>query len=1205
MGNFFKNLRVFNKIIISFMVILLITLLIGIVGFNNLTRLNDLNTLLYEKEFITVKHLELSINSLLKTEIALKEKLLSKSIEKSQLLADKVNKQKLEMIENFKIAEPLFMSQTNKELAASILTQLYILNESLDDINYLTTDINILQSNLIKYKNKFDDFNVKFEKLKNDIFLLESKKFERTQYYFEQGQLTIDQGKIFLLILIILSLVFSILMSLYMAKIITYPIFLIRDALKQVEQGNYQNMDKPYNDETGEVIQHFNSMIDSLNISRTYNEEQSWLKDGISRLSNILLSDNNLKDISQKAISFICEYTNCQSGAIYLLNQDKLNLISSYAFSDKKNLSQNYKVGEGIIGQVVIEKKPIILKDIKQEEKNIDSALFTVLAKNIISSPLVFDDEVLGAFELASLYEIDEIKKEFIIQANKIIATNIYSTIQNDKVKKLLLIAEKSQKETQEKVYEIQRMNAELEEQQQQLRSSARQMQQANSELEEQQQQLQQQTEELKQSNSALELQKEQIAKKEEEARLANTNLLNAQKELDERANQLELSNKYKSEFLSNMSHELRTPLNSIILLSQILSRNQSLMSSDIEKIKVINNAGNELLKLINDILDLSKIEAGKMSLDIREFSLLEILEEEIRYFKSLANEKNISFSIENYFNNDIKIKSDSQKISQIIRNFLSNAFKFTKEGFIKVIIEKSNIINKPIKISVRDTGIGINEEKHNIVFQAFSQADGSTSRLYGGTGLGLSIALKLADLINGEINLESKENQGSTFSLIIPYTIAEDIIDNAIIIEDKKIDKTVSNKKEEKKENKIIFDDKNNIFSNDKVVLIIEDDIDFANSVKYVNEELKLKSIIALNGKDGLDYALRYKPSAIILDLGLPDINGVEVLHELKTTRELKHIPVHIISGNDKEQFELQKNGALGFKQKPISAEDLSSILSNMITFTEKKNKKVLIVEDNAQQLMAITELIKHNNILCNGVKTKDEAIKEIDKNIYSVIVVDLTLKDGNGYDICRYIKTNKIKLPIIIYTGKELNQEEENELKKISDTIVLKTVYSGERLLDEIYLFLHISNKEDVSSYISNVSNINKEIDLTNKTILVADDDVKNTYVITAALEKTNAKILYAKNGKEAVDITNQRIDIDLILMDIMMPIMNGYEAIELIKSNNNKKHIPIIAVTAKALKDDKAKCFEVGANDYLTKPIDFDVLLNIVEKWVHKKI
>lgn len=1221
MINWFKNLKIFSKIIISFAVILLITLIIGFIGLNNLNKTNNINEEMYKKEFMTAKNVEKTISSLLYMDKYLEDKILSHDSKEKEFYNKKIQEHKIALLSSFKKASEMFRSQRNKELSVEFYANWSVFEQNFEFVNSIADSLD--DKELEKAEN-LEESRVKpnSEVLEKILFQIEETKYKVSNDFYIQSQEIFEASRLNLLILLVLAIVVSLLIAILLAKTITSTVFNLKNSLEQVTTGNLDiHIDAPFKDELGDVINGFNSMISSLKDSKRFTDEQNWLKDGLNKLSIKLAGDNSLSTLTNKSISFLAEYLSAGSGVIYCLDHENqiLKLLSSYAFSERNNLSNVYKIGEGIIGQTALEKKPILLKNIKRDDMTIVSGTVEQAPVNIIAFPLIYENELYGVIELAFFEQLTQLKQEFINQAAKTISTSIYSVAQSDKVKDLLVIAENSQKEAQQKAYEVQKANAELEEQQQQLQQQSEQMLQANAKLEEQQQQLQQQTEELRQSNSMLELQKQQVQEKEEETNKINSQLLITQSELDERANQLELSNKYKAEFLANMSHELRTPLNSIILLSQILSRNkrENLTGEDVEKVKVINNAGNELLRLINDILDLSKIESGKATLEIRDFYLNEVIDEQSQYFGSLASEKGLNFIINNEMKNqNLMIRSDSQKISQILRNFLSNAFKFTSEGDITITIKDSGNKEKPLSISVKDSGIGIPKDKQDLIFQAFSQVDGSTSRMYGGTGLGLSIAVELAKMLKGEIKLESEAGRGSSFILNIPYSIegseiveykeekalnnTQNIVKNLVANEPKKESLPIKSQKI-----KCIEDDRNNISHGDRVVLIIEDDVDFANSVKYVNQDLNFKSIIATNGRDGLEYAFKYKPSGIILDMGLPDMNGVDVLNELKTTRELKHIPVHIISGNDKEEYDLQKKGALGFQQKPVSENDLNSILMNMVSFSEKKDKKVLIVEDNQQQLIAISELIKDHNIETYGVRTQKDAITEIDTGIYNLIIVDLGLKEGSGYAICDYIRQKSLNIPIIIYTGKQLTQDEEKELKKVSDTIVIKTVHSGERLIDEISMFLHVVSEKDNTNYISKVNNIKKDLELDGKTILIVDDDIKNTFVLTTALEQTNAEIVTAKNGREAIEVLEETPNIDLILMDIMMPVMNGYEAMEAIKADGKVKHIPIIAATAKALKDDKIKCFEAGADDYITKPIDFDVLLNIVEKWIDKKV
>lgn len=764
---------------------------------------------------------------------------------------------------------------------------------------------------------------------------------------------------------------------------------------------------------------------------------------------------------------------------------------------------------------------------------------------------------------------------------------------------------------------EMRHANAKMEEQQLVLEQQAEEMRQSNAKMEEQQLALEQQKEELNQTNKKLIDQQEDL--KEEQVRMnqLNTELIEVQDELNKKADQLEQSSKYKSEFLANMSHELRTPLNSVILLSQLLAKNKkkNLEIPEVEKLNVINKAGKDLLNLINDILDLSKIEAGKLNIELRDFPVHILLEDQEHYFTSIAAEKEVSLVIENDFSESLMIRSDSHRIAQILRNFMSNAFKFTKNGSVTLKLSKSDKKNLPLRFSVIDTGIGVSKDKQDQVFEAFSQADGSTTRLYGGTGLGLSISVNLAKLLGGEITLESQIGVGSNFSLFLPYSTEQtlkktDAIDN-YLSESNDFDNTKKNtktklKKEEKYLSKI-SDDRNSLKIGDNVVLIVEDDINFANSVAFTAKEMGLKSLIALTCNDGIEMAKKYRPSGIMLDLGLPDKSGMELLRELKATNEFKDIPIHIVSGDDSQVQKAKTSGAVGFQMKPALEDDLIKILKTMTTLNQKNNKRLLIVEDNKVYKENIMEIFSNQGVIVDGAETEEEAKNKIDKNQYDSIIIDLYLENGSGYSICKYINEKNIKTPIIVHTGKDLSENEEIELKKVADSIILKTVNSYERLIDEVSMFFNISKdkkaEETKDKYLSNLTDSKslQDLDLENKKILVVDDDIKNIFVLTSALEETNAEIFTGKNGKEGIDILNKNPDIDLVIMDIMMPVMNGYEAIEEIRANPKFKDTPIIAATAKAMKDDREKCINAGASDYITKPIDLNLLMAMLEKWI----
>ncbi len=746
-------------------------------------------------------------------------------------------------------------------------------------------------------------------------------------------------------------------------------------------------------------------------------------------------------------------------------------------------------------------------------------------------------------------------------------------------------------KELRERQTKLEETNAEMEEQQQQLEEANAEMEEQQQQLEETNAQMEEQQQYLEEANAKMEEQQLQLTTTADKLNEKNQTLTKSQKEL-------QASNEYKSEFLANMSHELRTPLNSIILLSKMLSKNKQehLDEKEVKKIEVINHSGNELLRLINDILDLSKVEAGKMSLNLSEIDTTILLQQFQDMFEHTAIDKGLELIIKDELNTTFI--NDEDKLSQIIRNLLSNAFKFTKNGYIELGIIDSGEEDRPIQIYVKDSGIGIPEKKQKLIFEAFSQADGSTSREYGGTGLGLSITKEFAKLMKSYVKLESIENEGSTFSILLPKSAGK--LSQKLIKERKpeyKIDKIVIDKIDKNE----IIDDRENISVSDGVMLIIEDDINFIEILKHKINNINLKALIATSGNEGLELAKKYKVDGVLLDLGLPDMSGVEILRELKQDIKTKHIPVHIISAEDKDNLP-QKLGAVGFIQKPAKEEDIDDAIKKLYETHNKKPKHILIVEDDKNQQDAMIGLIEdeESSIELKAVDSAKIAIEELKKGFYDIVIIDLGLSSGSGYEICDYMKKNNIETPIIIYTGRDLSEDEANKLRIYTDSIILKTANSDERLLEDIELFLH-NIKTTTEKQIEKPKSL--EVNLEGKYILVVDDDAKNIFVLSSALEEEGIDVIDAKNGKIALEILREEKNIDLVLMDIMMPVMNGYEAIAEIRKDKRLKHLPIIAATAKAMKDDKQKCIDVGADDYISKPLDLDLLIKMVKAWVNK--
>jgi len=744
----------------------------------------------------------------------------------------------------------------------------------------------------------------------------------------------------------------------------------------------------------------------------------------------------------------------------------------------------------------------------------------------------------------------------------------------------------------------------ELAKQGEELQTQQEELKQMNEELEEQAQNLKQQQEELQMTNEELEEQTQSLEAK-------NLEVEASKNDIEQKTKQLEISSKYKSEFLANMSHELRTPLNSLLILSKDLSenRNKNLDSIQVESAEIIYKSGCDLLVLINEVLDLSKIEAGKMSINIEPVSLKNFTNELIREFKHHAEQKGLKLNAKLDQKLPELIRTDSQRLNQILKNILSNAIKFTEKGSVSISIDRNT--ESTVIISITDTGIGIMEDKQLAIFEPFQQAEGGTSRKYGGTGLGLSISRELAKLLGGEIKLSSKLNEGSTFSLIIPLEIVQEQEYKSANTPDSYREKeSALSKPRLLNESKYlnypnVKDDRDTITDDDKTVLIIEDDLKFAAILLKQANKKGFKCLSAATGEDGLSLALKYKPQAIILDMVLPGINGHAILLELKANPSLRHIPVHIISAKERS-LELIREGAVEYLMKPVAKEDLEGAFNRIENFVSRKIKNLLIIEDNENSRKAMRILIGNGDVKCFEAATGKEALTLYEQNHIDCIILDIGLPDTSGFELIyklENIKGHNLP-PVIVYTGKELTKEENNELQKYAESIIIKGVKSEERLLDETALFLHrtISNLPKSKQLIIN-NLYDREAIFNSKKILLVDDDMRNLFALSKILKERGMEIIKAENEKNALEMLNMHPDIELVLMDIMMPEMDGYEAMKQIRSQVKFENLPVIALTAKAMKDDKQKCIDAGANDYITKPIDIERLLSLMRVWLSK--
>ena len=861
-------------------------------------------------------------------------------------------------------------------------------------------------------------------------------------------------------------------------------------------------------------------------------------------------------------------------------------------------------MGEGLVGQAALEAKPIIFGDVPDDYIRINSGLGNAVPKNILVYPLLYDGNVKGVIEIGTAKEISELDNQLLALVSENTSIAINSAQSRDQLKELLEETQRQSEELESQQEELRQTNEELQEKTQMLEKS-------EAELKAQQEELQQTNEELEEKADLLEAQKEKLEI--------------AKVDIEAKARELEITSKYKSEFLANMSHELRTPLNSILILAQLMSdnKNNSLGVKEVEFSKNIYNSGTDLLRLINEILDLSKVEAGRIELDISEVNIDEVIADMQSTFNEIANTKSIEFKT-NYQKETIDgtFFSDRERIEQILRNLLSNAFKFTdREGTVSIDIglapkkihfnsSRLKELKDVISFSVTDSGIGIPEHKHRLVFEAFQQADGSTKRKYGGTGLGLSISRELANALGGEIHVQSEEGKGSTFTLYLPLKF-----DSKMIVPlNKEIQvKGVTQHKKGDVEEKIdiefstesLKDDRFVIKDNDKIILILEDDENFANILLNLIRERGYKGIVSYKGNTGLSLARYYKPDAILLDMKLPAMDGAEVLSHLKNDPNLRHVPVQIISGYDrrKEGIEL---GAFGFLRKPLSKDDLKEAFDRIEEFISKKLKKLLIVEDNKAQNKAIKELIGNSDIKSYSAFGGEEAFTILLKEKFDCIIIDLGLPDVSGFDLLEKIKANKELngIPIVVYTAKDLTKDEAAKLNKLANTVVLKTADSHERLLDETILFLHRvesklpAEKQQIIRKLHRTDEV-----LKNKKVLVVDDDMRNIYSVTNVLEEEGMLCITAENGSESLKILKSNPDIDIILMDVMMPEMDGYEATMEIKKIPKFSKIPIIALTAKAMKGDREKCLEVGMSDYIAKPVNLEQLLSLMRVWLYR--
>ncbi|MDM8549664.1 response regulator [Desulfobacterales bacterium HSG2] len=937
------------------------------------------------------------------------------------------------------------------------------------------------------------------------------------------------------------------------------------------------------------VAKAINRMVDNFAEFVRQNEREDWLKTGQNQLNDQMRGDPDEKKLADNVITFLAGYLNAQIGTLYLAEEesDTLRLAGSYAFARRKELGDRIKIGEGLAGQAAYEKKMISVTGIPEDYTRIRSATGDAMPNNIVIAPFLLEGQLIGVIELGAFHEFSDRETDLLNNVMESVALSFNSV--------------RNRMRTNELLGETQRQAEEVESQAEELKA-------ANEELEQQSREMESLNEELEEKAEALEVQKEDIEQKN--------------REVEEKAEELAIASKYKSEFLANMSHELRTPLNSLLLLSAGLSRNRerNLTPEQVESVTIIHNGGKELLQLIDEILDLSKIEAGMMETDFRSVPVREIAGRMGQKFGHMAEAKGLELKISTDQDLPDSIVTDRNRLDQILTNLLSNAIKFTSKGSVTVDFSQPGSEDagkflrsglKPeetVAIAVTDTGIGIPPGKKQVIFEAFQQAEGGTARKYGGTGLGLSISRELATLLGGEIRVRSIVGEGSAFTLLLPVAAKPP----SQAEERKRRERPApmpemraSEISEADTSAKSIQDDRENLGENDTVLLIIEDDLKFAEILLNQCRDRGFKCLATPNGSDGLELAVRHLPSGIILDLHLPDMDGRSVLTALKENTATRHIPVHIISADERNPDALRQ-GAVGFLTKPVSQEQLDGIFLRFREFADKDVKDLLVVEDDEPTRKAVTELIGNSDVRITGVASGQEAFKLFQSASFDCMILDLKLPDMSGFELLDRLRQEKeIRIPpVIVHTGRELTEEEHHYLLEYTESVVIKGVRSQERLLDETALFLHrivgnlSAERQKMIRQLYDPEYLFKD-----KKVLAVDDDIRNLFALTRLLQEQGMEVLRAEDGQKALKLLETESDVSLVLTDIMMPGMDGYELIRRIRKQKQFRELPVIALTAKAMKEDRAKCIAAGASDYIAKPVDEQRLFSMMRVWLYQ--
>jgi signal transduction histidine kinase/CheY-like chemotaxis protein/HAMP domain-containing protein len=924
--------------------------------------------------------------------------------------------------------------------------------------------------------------------------------------------------------------------------------------------------------EVAELKDNINTMIYNLRVTTETNQEQDWLKTNLAKFTRMLQGQRDLFTVGKTLLSELAPLVDAHQGTIYQVEGESdrkaLRLLAGYA--QRPDQPQSIELGQGLVGQCAMEQQRILLTEVPAGYTRVHSSLGEANPASIVVLPVLFEGQTKAVIELASLHPFSTTHISFLEQLTQSIGVVLNTIEATMRTEGLLL-----------------------------------QSQQLTVELQSQQKELQQTNEELAQKAR-------QLADQNAEVERKNTEVEQARRALEEQAAELALTSKYKSEFLANMSHELRTPLNSILVLGQQLATNSSgnLTTKQVESARNIHSSGSDLLNLITDILDLSKIESGTVTVEAEEISFSSLRDSIERNFRHVAEAKNLPFELEFSANLPRTMTTDPKRLQQILKNLLSNAFKFTAQGHVSVSIRPVpdgwtpghpvlSRASEVVSFAIADTGIGIAAEKQKLIFEAFQQADAGTSRKYGGTGLGLAISRELAALLGGEIRLVSTPGQGSTFTLYLPAFYLQPVVEtNRSVTPSVPLVLPVTR-------DEVVADDRDAIQPGDQTLLIVEDDPHYARVLIGLARDKGFKGIVASRGSAAIALARQFQPSAITLDVFLPDMLGWTVLNNLKLDSTTRHIPVQIVSVEEERSHALA-HGAFAYTVKPATTEGLDECFDRIKRFIQPRVRRLLIVEDNSIEAKSIEELLGHDDIEISTAATGAEALNLLLDRPFDCCVLDLRLPDISGFELLKEIQSEPglRDLPIIVFTGKDLSREEESQLRQMAKSVLIKDVQSPERLLDETALFLHrvVANLPESKQKMLEQLHASNSI-LYGRKVLVVDDDARNIFALTTMLENQDMNVISATNGRQAIDLVRNDPEIEAVLMDIMMPEMDGYQTIQEIRNDSKFNVLPILALTAKAMKGDRDKCLAAGASDYIAKPVNANELLSLLRVWLHR--